>query len=99
VAGGIRTVRPRWAGLVFVCGKCLKRHKHGKALRRALKAGAQSVAAERPSGKVRIIKTACVGLCPRQAVVASSAATLSQGEVVIVSNAEAASGSIARLLP
>jgi predicted metal-binding protein len=99
VAGSVRTVRPRWAGAVFICGKCLKRHKDGKAVRKALKTEAQNVAAERSSGKVRIVKTACVGLCPRQAVVVSSAVTLFQGEVLIVSDAKAASWSIARLLP
>ena len=77
-----KTVRPRWSGAVLVCGKCAKRHDDGKALRRALKASLRKTAGK--DRKVRIIKTACVGLCPKQAIVVASAATLVDGELLLL---------------
>ena len=93
---GVRTVRPRaGGGLVFVCGKCLKRHPDGKAVRAALKAEARSCAGRR---KVRIVKTGCVGLCPRRALVLASGATLAAGEMLVVRAPAEAAAAVARLL-
>ena len=87
---GVRVARPRWAGAVLVCGKCLKRHREGKAMRQALKAGA---------GEARIVRTACLKLCPKRAVVAASAATLAAGEVVLLRDEGDVALAMPRLLP
>ena len=97
-------VRPRWRGAILVCGKCAKKHEDGKAIRRALKDEASrrlAPAAGKPAGKrkVKIIKTACLGLCPKNAVVVASAATLAAGEVVLLRGSWDVAGTLPRLLP
>ena len=100
IAGRLRVVRPRWGGAILLCGKCLKRHDEGKALRQHLKAVVKEQAAVRPTQrKIRIVKIACVGLCPRRAVVVASAASLSAGEVLLVRDAADITEALPRLLP
>jgi hypothetical protein len=95
-----RRVRPRWSSAIFVCGKCLKRHDDGKTMRRALKQAVRPPQSEdMKRSKVRIVKTACLGLCPRGAVIVASAATLSAGDVMLVKDAEAMAAAVPRLLP
>ncbi len=94
--GGPRVVRPRWDGVILVCGKCCKRHGAGKAVRRALKTGAAAAGGRR---KVRVITAGCMKLCPKRAVVVASAATLATGEVVLLRDEADAVRALPRLLP
>jgi hypothetical protein len=87
-----RVVRAGRRPLILVCGKCLKRHGEGKAVRRALKEAARD---SRP----RLVRSACLGLCPKRLVVAASAATLSRGEVVLIAGPGDAAAAAAVLLP
>ena len=92
-------VQPRWSGAVFVCGKCAKRHDDGKALRRALKRALRDKAGAHHRRKLRIFKTECVGLCPKQAIVVASAATLVDGEVLLIRDERDVTAVSERLLP
>ena len=87
---GVRVARPRWRGAVLVCGKCLKRHDGGKALRRALK---------QEAGGARIIRASCFKLCPKRAVAVASAATLLAGEVLLLRDEADVIKAMPRLLP
>ena len=97
----VKVARIRRAGPIFVCGKCLKRAPEGKALRQALK----DAAAERATTirgrarKPRIVRTSCLGLCPKRAVAVASPATLAAGEILIVRDVEAITDAVVRLLP
>ena len=95
--GRSRVVRLGRGATILLCGKCLKRHADGKALRRAVKTEARAVA-DPASGKVRIVKIGCLGLCPRRAVVVASAAGLARGEVVLVRDAAGAATALPGLL-
>ena len=101
----MRTVRPAWSGAVFVCGKCLKRHDDGKSLRQALKAEVKTRSGDSATKhgaknyKVRIVKTACLGLCPRGAVILASATTLASGDVLLVTNVDGIADAASRLMP
>ncbi len=106
----IKRARTRGAGPIFVCGKCLKRVSDGKAFRRALKEAArdriEGLAAQGRvadgrggSRKVRVVRTSCLGLCPKCAVVLASAATLGTGEMLIVADSGAVADAMMRLIP
>lgn len=73
---------------IFVCGKCLKRHGDGKALRRALKTHAKACDA-------KLVRSACLGVCPKAAVVVVTRRSLEGGRAELVATAEDA----ARLSP
>lgn len=92
-----RTARLR--PVVLYCGKCLKRCDDGKALRRALKDGAKARVAETGGRKVRVVETGCLGLCPKGALVAASAATLRGGEAVLLRDEGEVAAALPRLLP
>ena len=97
-ADKIVTARPRWGGAILVCSKCIRRHDAGKDLQRALKGHVKAATAP-GARKVRIIKTACLGLCPKRAVVLASPVTLARGEVVVARAKGDIAGALARLLP
>ena len=93
-------VRPRWSGAILVCAKCARKHEDGKAIRRALKdEAAERLPAATGKRKMKIIKTACLGLCPKNAVVAASAVSLAAGEVVLLRGERDVAAALARLLP
>lgn len=85
--------RPKWTAAILVCGKCLK-GVDGKAMRRGLKAAAKG-----RTGKVRLVRTACLGLCPKRAVAMASAATLARRELVVLREGGSADAALDRLLP
>ena len=96
----VRVVKPRWDGAILVCGKCLKRHPDGKALRQGLKAEVKARAKASMTGrKARIVKVACVKLCPKHAVVVASGATLSTGDVMLVRGVDDIAEAFPRLVP
>lgn len=78
----MKTARLRRAP-IFVCGKCLKRHGDGKAVRRALKARAKDCGA-------KLVRTGCLGICPKRAVVTVTRRTLDGGKVALVGTVEEA---------
>ena len=73
---------------IFVCGKCLKRHKDGKAIRRALKMRAGDCDA-------KLVRSACLGVCPKAAVIVVTSRSLGDGRAELVATVEDA----ARLSP
>ena len=78
-------VRPRRAAPVLVCRKCLKRSHDGRDVRHALKSElkAQTRDGTKPA---KLIATGCFGLCPKQAVVVASGASLARREYVLVAD-------------
>lgn len=88
---------------IFACGKCLERMRHGKTMRRALADAverqslqdATTAPRKRPS---RVVRTACLGLCPKRALVLTSAATLARCEALIVADPGDVPAAVARLL-
>ncbi len=95
----VRIVRPRRPPALFACGKCLRKAEEGRAIRRALKEVLSDRTAEGGRKPPRLARTACLGLCPKGAVVLASAATLARGEVVLVRDAAEVAGAAATLLP
>jgi len=82
-----RTAVPsRWEDVVLICRKCSKRANGGfgedgeqrlaKALRKALHGGRKRKA------RLGIIETGCLGLCPRDAVVAINARHPEQWQLI-----------------
>jgi hypothetical protein len=80
--------------LLLVCGECVRRAEGGTATARALKAAAGE--AGRP---VRVVRTACLGLCPKRAVAVASGATLARGRLAVVAGPEAAARAVDLLWP
>lgn len=90
----VARARLKRAEILLVCGKCLKRHRDGRALRRALK----DAAIDGPSGRrPKLVRTACLGLCPGRAVALASAATLARGELVVLAEPGAAAAAVEAL--
>lgn len=73
---------------IFACGKCLKRHRDGKAIRGALKTRAKECEA-------KLVRAACLGVCPKAAVIVVTPRSLGDGRAELVATVEDA----ARLLP
>ena len=72
----MKRARPRRTP-VFVCGKCLRRHGDGKAIRRALKTRARDCDA-------KLVRSACLGVCPKKAVVVATQGSLADGKVALI---------------
>ena len=94
-----RAVKPRWGGIVLVCAKCVRKHDEGKAIHRVLKTEARRAAAAAGKRKIRVIKTACLGLCPKRAIVVGSPATLAEGDVLLVRTESEMAAALPRLVP
>jgi len=78
-----RIVRARRAPPILVCRKCLKRSDEGRDIKRALKSGLK--ARQRDGIKpAKLVMTGCFGLCPKQAVVVASGASLARQDYVLV---------------
>lgn len=95
----IVTARLRRASPVLVCKKCLGRIDDGKALRKALKSELKSRSAAQDVKSPRVVLTSCLGICPKRAVVAASAATLQGGQYLLLPDANAAAEAAALLMP
>jgi hypothetical protein len=91
--------RPQRPPPVLICGKCLSRIKRGKTFRQALKAKLKQHAAARGGKRARLVVTGCLGICPKRAVVAASAATLARGEYVLIDDRTAVAEAAAVLAP
>lgn len=86
------TVKPRRAGPVLVCRKCLSRIDGGSTLKRRLKSELKRKSSTTKTKRPRLVLTNCFGICPKRAVVMASVNTLGRGEFVLLSGS--ASGSI-----
>ena len=93
------TIQPRRPQPIFVCKKCLGRIDDGKELRRGLKSEAKRLAQSRATKPARIVMTSCLGICPKRAVVVASAATLQQGQYLLLADADSAANAAAILMP
>ena len=94
----IVTVRSRREP-VLVCKKCLKRVPNGHKIKRALKAAVKQQSAAQPKRRPRVVLTGCFDICPRDAVVVASGATLQRGEYVLLADAGQAEDVAALLMP
>lgn len=87
---------------VLVCGKCARKlhggfgRGGGKPLRKELKRAWK--AAARP-GKLRVVETRCLGLCPKRRQVIATAASLQSGRLWVVEPGEDAAAVLARVSP
>ncbi|ABD89671.1 conserved hypothetical protein [Rhodopseudomonas palustris BisB18] len=79
--------RPRRAPPVLICRKCLSRVDDGKALKRALKSALKQRSQAQGVKRPRLVITGCLGICPKRAVVAASAATLQRDEYLLLKEA------------
>lgn len=97
-----RAAKAPFRDVVLVCGKCARkldgegfgergRHPLRKALKRALKGGAWG-------RKVRVLETACLGLCPKRRQVAATPATLAAGRLLVLDPGADAAGALEMLL-
>ena len=86
----MRTVRLKRRAPVFVCGKCLKRHTDGKAIRRALKAQAKAQG-------TKLVRTSCLGICPKQKVLVADARLLQASRCVLIDDAARVEGTLAMM--
>ena len=97
-----KLARAPFGEAVLVCGKCARKLGGGfgregaHGLRRELKRAWK--AAGRP-GKLRVVETRCLGLCPKRRQVVATGASLAAGRLWVVEPGEAASGVLARILP
>ncbi len=97
LAGRIRQVKAPFAETVLVCGKCAKTfpdRRGVKGVRSALKSALKS----RRWGKVRVVQTKCLDLCPKRRLVLASAATLSNHKLVVVDAGFDAEAALTQLL-
>ncbi len=94
----IPVARPRRAPPVLVCRKCLARAADGKAMKRALKSELKLRGAAEGVKRARLVMTGCLGICPKRAVVAASAATLQRGEYLLLSDTQSAADAAAILM-
>jgi len=76
------TIRPAKApDLVLVCGKCSRKlGPAGKAIRKDLKHALKT----RRWGKVRLVKTGCLSICPKHRQVLASARSLGEHRVLVI---------------
>ena len=81
--------------LVLVCGKCARKSGEGaKDVRSRLKAALKS----RRWGKVRVVESRCLDLCPKRRQVLASARTLADRRLVVVEPGFDATAALTRLL-
>lgn len=83
---------------VLVCRKCLSRVADGKKLKQALKSELKQRSAARGAKRPRVVMTGCLGICPKRAVVAASAATLQRGAYLLMTDSAAAAEAAAMLM-
>jgi hypothetical protein len=80
----LRALKLRRPGPVLVCRKCLGRVANGAKLKRRLKASLKERSAGQKKKRARLVLTNCFGICPKDAVVAGSAATFARGDFILI---------------
>jgi predicted metal-binding protein len=101
-ASPARLARAPFRQAVLVCGKCARKlgggfgagraHPLRKVLKRAWKD-------EGRAGKLRVVETRCLGLCPKRRQVVATAAALKAGRLWVVEPGEDAAAVLARVAP
>ncbi len=76
----MKSVRIKRREIVFVCGKCLRRHDDGKAIRKTLKTRAKAVDA-------KMVRASCFGVCPKHAIAIVTRTSMATGRVLILTDA------------
>jgi predicted metal-binding protein len=94
----IAIARLRGAPPVLLCRKCLSRVDDGKQLKRALKSELKQRSTAQGGKRARLVMTNCLGICPKRAVVATSASSLSRGEYLLLTDQTSAAAA-AWLMP
>jgi predicted metal-binding protein len=97
LAGRVRQAKAPFAETVLVCSKCAKKFPDGrgaKGVRSALKSALKS----RRWGKVRVVETKCMDLCPKRRLVLASGTTLSNHKLVVVDAGFDADAALTQLL-
>lgn len=100
--GPVRLAKAPFAEAVLVCGKCARKlkgrgfgPKGRRSLRQALKR--ELKAAGRP-GKVRLVETSCLGLCPKGAQAAATPEGLLARRLLVVAPGAPAEAVLTRLI-
>ncbi len=97
LAGRVRQAKAPFSETVLVCGKCAKKfpdHRGAKGVRSALKSALKS----KRWGKVRLVETKCLDLCPKRRLVLASGATLANHKLVVVDAGFDANTALVQLL-
>ncbi|WP_430913001.1 (2Fe-2S) ferredoxin domain-containing protein [Methylobacterium sp. sgz302541] len=93
-AGRPRTAKAGFAEVVLVCAKCAKR----QGLKARAVRGRVKDALKREGGrKVRVVKTGCLGPCPKRHLAVATGASVAAGRIVLL-EPEAGGGEMARAL-
>lgn len=93
------TIRPRRPPPVLLCGKCLRRVDEGKRLKSALASEIKHSCKRSGMKRPKLLVTKCLGICPKHAVVAASAATLIKGEYLLLRHRDDATEAVSILMP
>ncbi len=97
LAARIRQAKAPFAETVLLCSKCARRFpddRGAKGVRSALKSALKS----RRWGKVRVVETKCLDLCPKRRLVLASASTLFNHKLVVVDAGFDADAALTQLL-
>ncbi len=82
-AGRVRQAKAPFAETVLLCSKCAKTFpddRGAKGVRSALKSALKS----RRWGKVRVVETKCLDLCPKRRLVLASGVLLASQKLLVV---------------
>jgi predicted metal-binding protein len=93
----VRQAKAPFAETVLVCSKCAKKfpdHRGAKGVRSALKSALKT----KRWGKVRLVETKCLDLCPKKRLVLASGATLANHRLVVVDAGFDADAALVQLL-
>ncbi|MHB8286863.1 MAG: hypothetical protein ACYDD1_19595, partial [Caulobacteraceae bacterium] len=73
--GRVRQARAPFAETILVCGKCAKKFPDRRGTK-GVHAALKSALKTKRWGKVRVVETKCLDLCPKRRLVLASGATL-----------------------
>jgi predicted metal-binding protein len=95
--GRVRQAKAPFSETVLVCSKCAKKfpdRRGAKGVRSALKSALKT----RRWGKIRLVETKCLDLCPKRRLVLASGATLANHKLVVVDAGFDADAALIQLL-
>ena len=79
----LQAARTPFAQAVLVCGKCARKLGNGGGVK-GVKSRLKAVLKHRRWGKVRVVETRCLDLCPKRRQVLASARTLAERRLLVV---------------
>jgi predicted metal-binding protein len=95
----VLTVHPRRAQPVLICKKCLKHSADGPKIKRALKSELKRRSIAQGTKRPRIVRTGCLGICPKRAIVIATGATLDRGEDLLLADIDSIADAATLLMP